>query len=109
MSVFLLLGCEMVVFSLLLGAYMGSLGLGFVILGGSVVIVYPLFQHFYSLYPFLWMVTFLGSLTTLLWGSSLDFFLGTTFIAVFSSIIVGILIYGANYFFVKKHYGVMVR
>lgn len=108
MSVFLLLGCEGVVFSLLLGAYMNSLGLGLVLLGGSVVIVYPLFQYFYSLYPFLWMVTFLGSLTTLLWASYLDFFFGTTFIAVFSSIFTGVVIYGVNYFFVKKHYGVML-
>ena len=108
MSVFLLLGCEMVTFSLLLGAYMGSLGLGFVILGGSALIVYPLFQHFYSLYPYLWMVTFLGSLTTLLWLSYIDFFFGTAFIAVFFTIIVGVAIYGTNYYFVKKNYGVML-
>lgn len=108
MPVFLLLGCETVMFSLLLGAYMDSLSLGLVILGGSALFIYPLFQRFYTLYPYLWMVTFLGSLTTLLWVSYIDFFLGTTFIAVFSSILMGVVIYGANYYFVKKHYAVML-
>lgn len=109
MSVFLLLGCEMVTFSLLLGAYMESLGLGFVILGGCALVIYPLFQRFYSLYPYLWMVTFLGSLTTLLWTSFIDFYLGTTFIAMFLCIIMGIVVYSINYFFVKKNYGVMLK
>lgn len=108
MSVFLLLGCEMVAFSLLLGAYMNSLGLGFVILGGGIVIVYPLFQHFYSLYPYLWVVTFLGSLTTLLWMSYVDIFFGTAFIAVFSSLIVGVVLYCINYFFIKTNSGEML-
>ena len=109
MSVFLLLGCEMITFSLLLGAYMGSLILGFVILGGSALIVYPLFHHFYSLYPYIWMVTFLGSLTTLVWLSYIDFYLGTSFIAIFLCIVMSIVIYGTNYFFVKKHYGEMLE
>jgi len=108
MSVFLLLGCELGFFSLLLGAYMDSLGLGFVILGICALIMYPLFQHFNSLYPFVWMITLLGSFTTLLWATCLDFFFDTTFIAVFLSIFTGLVLYYANYFFIKKYYNVIL-
>lgn len=108
MSVFLLLGCELGFFSLLLGAYMNSLGLGFVILGICALVMYPLFQHFNSLYPFVWIITLLGSLTTLLWGAYLDFFFDTTFIAIFLSIVTGVVVYNANYFFIKKYYNVML-
>lgn len=102
MSIFLLLGCELGFFSLLLGAYLDSLGLGFVILGICAVVMYPLFQHFNSLYPFIWLIILLGSLTTLLWATYLDYFFDTTFIAVSLSLIAGVVIYNANYFFLKN-------
>lgn len=108
MPVFLILGCELAFFSLLLGAYMHSLGLGFVILGGSGLVIYPFFQRLYNLYPFLWMITFLGSLTALLWVSYIDFFLGTNFVAVMLSIVVGFVVYMGNYFFIKKYYSIML-
>lgn len=104
MTVFLFLGCEVVAFSLLLGAYMGSLGLGFVILGISCLIIYGLFQWLYNLHPFLWVITLLGSLTTLLWASYIDYFFGTTFIAIFLSIGAGSILYILNYFFVKNYH-----
>lgn len=107
MSVFLFLGCELGFFSLLLGAYMDSLGLGFVIIGICALMMYPLFQHFNSLYPFIWMITLLGSLTTLLWATYIDFFFDTTFIAIFLSIFMGVFLYYTNYFFIKKYYNIM--
>jgi hypothetical protein len=108
MSVFLLFGCEIAMFSLLLGSYLGSLGLGLIILGGSGLIIYPLFQRLYTLHPFLWVITFLGGLTTLLWASYIDFFFDTNFVAVFLSVFIGIVLYSANYFFAKKHYSDML-
>lgn len=104
MPVFLLLGSEVVAFSLLLGAYMGSIGLGFVILGGSGLIIYPFYQRFYTPQPFLWMITILGGLATLTWASYLDYFFDTNFIAILLSTIVAAILYISNYLFVKKYY-----
>ena len=108
MPVYLLFGSEIVLFSLLLGAYMGSLGFGLVIVGGSALSIYPLFQRFYTLHPFLWVITFLGGLCVLLWGSYIDFFFDTNFVAIFLSVFIGVVIYGVNYFFAKKSYADMV-
>jgi ABC-type multidrug transport system permease subunit len=108
MSIFLTLGSELGFFSLLLGAYMDSLGFGIVILGLCALIIYPLFQHFNSLYPTLWILTLLGSFTTFLWALSIDYFFDTTFIAIFLGIMSGIIIYIVNYFFIKKYYDVLL-
>lgn len=108
MPVFLILSCEMGVFSLLLGAYMHSLGLGLVILGASSLVIYPFFQRLYSPHPFLWIISFLGSLTTLFWASYIDYFLETNFIAIFLSLTIGAVLYVLNYLFVKKYYSIVL-
>jgi hypothetical protein len=101
MPVFLLLGSEVVALSLLIGAYMGSIGLGFAIMGGSGLMIYPFYQRFYTLQPFLWVIACLGSLATLLWASYLDYFFDTHFIAYILTLIVGATLYVSNYLFVK--------
>lgn len=104
MPVYLIVGCETAVFSFLISSYMHSFVLGLVILGGSSLIMYALFQHFYSPLPFIWGVTLLGSLTTLLWTSYLDIWLGTSFIAIFLSLFSGVLFYFLKSRFFKKYH-----
>lgn len=108
MSIFLTLGCELGFFSLLLGAYIDSLGFGLVILGMCALTIYPLFQHFNSLQPALWILTLLGSFTTFLWTLSIDYFFDTTFISIFLSLGMGVFLYSVNYLFIKKYYDVML-
>lgn len=108
MTVFVVFGCEVMVFSLLLGAYMNSLGLGLAILGGSSLVIYCLFQWLYNLKPFLWVITALGTLTTFFWVSYIDFFFETNFISIFLSIFMGFVIYYTNYLFTKKYLSEML-
>ena len=104
MPIFIILGCEVAVLSFLIGAYFHSVGLGAVLLGGSGLILYAFFQNLYSLTPFLWGISLLGGLTALLWGSYLDWWLGTNFIALFLAFLCGAIGYAFNYVFLKKYH-----
>ena len=103
MPIYLIFTCEIVVFSLLIGAFMDSLVLGVIILGGSILIIYTLFQRLYTALPFIWGATFLASLTALLWASYIDQWLGTTFIAIFCGLLSGALCYVLNDYFFKTY------
>jgi formate-dependent nitrite reductase membrane component NrfD len=66
MAIFLIFGCETIVFSFLIGAFMGSFGLGMVILGGAGLIMYALFQRIYTLRPLIWGTALLAGFATIL-------------------------------------------
>lgn len=103
MPIYLIFSCEIIVFSFLIGAFMGSSVLGVGIVGCSGLIMYLLFQRFYNPPPFIWGATLLGGMTTLLWASFIDTWLGTNFIAILLSLIVGSLCYILNDFFFNKY------
>lgn len=102
MAIFLILGCEIIVFSFLIGAFMGSFGLGLVVLGGTGLIMYALFQRIYTLRPLIWGTALLASFATLLWASYIDFWLGTTFMAIFLGFLNGALFYFLNVWILEK-------
>lgn len=103
MPIYLIFSCEIVVFSLLIGAFMDSLIFGLSILGGSGLIMFTLFQRFYNALPLVWGATLLGSLATLLWTSYIDGWLGTTFIALLFSLLFGFICYVLNDHFFKTY------
>jgi hypothetical protein len=103
MPIYLIFSCEIIVFSLLLGAFMDSLALGLAILGGSGLIMNVLFQRLYNALPLVWGATVLGSITTLLWASYLDAWLGTTFIAILFGLLSGFVCYTLNDYFFKTY------
>jgi len=103
MPIYLILGCEIAFFSFLIGTYMHSFTFGLAILGVSSIIIYALFQSLYNLRPFVWGATLLAGLTTLLWASYIDRWLGTNFIAILFSILSGSLCYVLNDRFLKKY------
>ncbi len=105
MPVYGIFTCEMVVFSLLIGAFMDSLVLGVIILGSTGILIYTLFHRLYNPLPLVWSATVLGSLTVLLWASYIDAWLGTTFIAILSSFLTGVFCYLLNDRFFKKYQG----
>ena len=102
MAVLLILGCETIVFSFLIGAFMGSFGLGLVVLGGTSLIMYALFQRIYTPRPLIWGVTLLAGFATLFWASYIDFWLGTTFIAILLGFLSGTLFYFLNLRILEK-------
>jgi len=102
MAIFLIFGCEFIVFSFLIGAFMGSFGLGLVILGGTSLIMYALFQRMYTPRPLIWGVTLLASFATLLWTSYIDFWFGTTFMAILLGLLSGTLFYILNVRILEK-------
>ncbi|MBS0271413.1 MAG: hypothetical protein JSR85_02050 [Proteobacteria bacterium] len=104
MPVYLIFSCEVIVFSFLIGAFRGSSTLGFTILGSSSLIIYFLFQRLYTPLPLVWGVTILSGIATLLWVSYIDTWLGTNFIAIILSFIVGGLCYIVNDRFFKKYH-----
>lgn len=104
MPIFLILSCEIGFFSFLIGAYFHSVGIGFITLGGSGLILYGLFQQFFSLQPLVWSVTFLGGFAILLWTTYIDQWFGTSFIALLFSLLTGTLLYFMNNLFLRKHH-----
>lgn len=102
MAILLILGCETIVFSLLMGAFMGSFGLGVVILGGASLIMYALFQRIYTPRPLIWGTALLAGFSTLLWASYIDFWLGTTFMAVLLGFLSSALFYFLNVWILEK-------
>lgn len=102
MAILLILGCEIIVFSFLIGAFLSSFGLGLVILGGTSLILYALFQRKYTPHPLVWGATLLASFATLLWTSIIDFWLGTTFIAILLCLLSGASVYFLNAWILKK-------
>ncbi len=105
MPVYLIFACEIIVFSLLIGAFMNSLVLGVTILGGSSIIMYALFQRLYNALPLVWGATFLASITSLLWASYIDAWLGTTFLAILFGLLSGFICYTLNDYFFKTYQG----
>lgn len=103
MPVFLIFGCEIAFFSFLIGAFMHSIGLAVSVLGGSSLAMYMLFQRYYTFWPMVWGSTLLGGLSALLWGSYLDAWLGTNFIAIFLSLLSGVLCFFLNDLFFRKY------
>jgi len=103
MPIYLIFSCEIVVFSLLIGAFMDSLIFGLSILGGSGLIMFTLYERWYKALPLVWGATLLGSLTTLLWTSYIDDWLGTTFIALIFSLLFGFVCYVLNDYFFKTY------
>lgn len=102
MAIFLIFGCETIVFSFLIGAFMGSFGLGMVILGGAGLIMYALFQRIYTLRPLIWGTALLAGFATILWASYIDFWLGTTFMAILLGFLNGALFYFLNVRILEK-------
>ena len=103
MPVFFIFSCEVIVFSFLISAFMNSLALGVAISGASGFIMYLLFQRLYSSLPLVWGATLLGGLMILLWASYIDMWLGTTFIAIFLSLLGGTLCYFLNRLFFQEY------
>ncbi|MBY0500490.1 MAG: hypothetical protein K2P93_00620 [Alphaproteobacteria bacterium] len=103
MPVFLILGCEVAVFSFLIGAYMDSVGFGLCILGAAGLLMYFLYQKIYTFLPLVWEITLLGTMATLFWCSSIDRWLGTNFIAIFLALSMGSLLFFLNNHFLKKY------
>lgn len=105
MPVFLIIGCETIVFSFLIAAFMQSLGMGLVILGAAALIMYILFQQSYNAFALIWVPTFLASITVLMWSSYIDTWLDTNFIAIFLSFFGGVLAYFFNKSLTKEYQG----
>lgn len=103
MPIYSVFACEIATFSFLIGAFMGSLILGISILGISGLIMYLLFQRIYNSLPLVWGATFLGGITTLLWTSYLDDWLGTTFLAILFGLLSGFICYVLNDRFFKTY------
>lgn len=103
MPIYLIFSCEVVVFSFLIGAFMGSSTLGVTVLGVSSLIIYLFFQRLYTSLPLIWGGTILGGIATLLWTSYIDTWLGTNFIAILLSFIFGGFCYIANDHFFRKY------
>ena len=103
MPVYSIFACEIITFSFLIGAFMGSSTFGLVILGGSSLIMYILFQRLYNALPLVWGATLLGGTAILLWASYIDAWFETTFIAVFFGLLSGVICYLANDRFFKKY------
>lgn len=99
MPLIFLFSCEIGFFSFLLGAYFHSLGLGFIFLGTTGILLYALFQYFFSLKPFIWANVILGGLAVLFWMSCLDQLLNTSFIGIFAG-----LVAGGGLYFVNEHF-----
>ncbi len=105
MPVFLILACEIAVFSFLIGAFLGSVLLGLIILFLYGIAMYFLFQEFYTPLPFVWGATLLASIATLLWASYIDIWLGTAFMTVLLTPLSGTLCYLLNNSFLRRYYG----
>ncbi len=100
--VYSIFACEIGVFSFLIGAFMNSLILGFMIFSGSGLVMYTLFQRFYTFLPLVWGATLLGWMTTFLWTSYIDRGLGTNFMAILLSLSSGFFCYVLNERFFKR-------
>lgn len=105
MSIFIIYACEVIALSFLLGTFMSSSSLGLAIAGLSGIIVYALYQRYFKPTPLIWTVSLLAGMNSLLWGSYLDTWLGTTFIAISAGIVTVIYFYILNkkLFALRKH------
>ncbi len=103
MPILFIYSCECSFFALLIGAYFSSVIFGLAILGLSAIGLYALYQRYYNTLFFVWGVALLAGLAALLWGSTLDILLGTTFIAILLCIIVTVVCYMANKFLFEKY------
>ena len=88
--------CECAFFSLLIGAYFSSVTFGLTILGLVGILLYALFQRFYSALIFIWTVTFLAGFATFMWFSELDIYLGTGFISILFTIFISTFCFISN-------------
>ena len=103
MRIYLILGCVVASFSFLIGAYVGSWGLGTIVFFAIISFMYGVYKYLFDTLVFSWTVAILGGFTTLLWMTYIDQLLGTTFIAVFFSIVVGAACFFLTSAFFKKH------
>ena len=104
MPIYLIFSCEIIFFSFFIGGFANSIILGFTILGSSGLTMYALGQMLYNPQPYVWGGTILGGLATFLWASYIDTWLGTSYIAVLLSFLMGRICYSLNNFFFKKYY-----
>lgn len=96
MPVIIIFTCEVAFFSFLIGTFMGSVGLGLTILALGGLLIYGWLQTSYNFLPLMWGVSLLGGATAYLWGTLLDTWLSTDFIAVLLSLIFVGLIFIIN-------------
>lgn len=102
MPIFLVFGCEVVALSFLIGAFMSSVVFGFTLCGLSSLTMYFFYQKFYKPFPFVWGVTLLAGMNSLLWASYIDKWCGTTYVAVLLGFITAVCFYFLNKRFFKK-------
>jgi hypothetical protein len=105
MSIFVIYSCEVIALSFLIGTFMSSPVLGFTICGMSGLIMYALYQKFYTPLPLIWGTTLLAGLNGFLWASYLDTWFGTTFIAIIAGTLTAVYFYYLNkkLFSLRKH------
>jgi len=105
MPIFLIIACEVASFSFLIGSFLRSITVGVAVSVLSGIFIYSLFQQFYNPRILVCGVTILASFATLLWSTYIDAWLGTIFMTLILTFIIGLVCYVLNDELIKKYYG----